>query len=619
MFRTITNQNKKCSMRIKLALFSFVLLLSLNNSGFASGFISDLNKSLSEKRIIKAIHHDKFELANQNLKKYINKYDENVGTYYLRYLIFSDIDNKDYSLENSFINAYNALEKYKSLNNEQKEKCIQKMYINEIVLEATSKMLENNLIRKYGNNLDSINLLLNILRNAKIENQNLVEKVKSKENNRMFVDAIKTNTIEDSGKFVDEAKVMDLHNIENKNIDTLKLNKISNLNDNKNNTTFIKYNSNSAIKNNVVDKENNIPSKSKNDRFQENIKSKQSVNSSGNSPEGIVTDNRSGCKLKTNKINFQINWNGACVDGYIDGKGECKFLKDNVLSFTYIGDFSKGTIIYPLTVLYPDGTKFFGELKEGKFFQGDFTFLDGTTFSGNWIDGKLNGQGTSTSKNGTVYVGEWKDNKKNGKGTLTMADGSKYVGEWKDNILSGSIIYYFTDGSVFTGVMENDEIIGYGTCTYPNGSVYTGNWKNGEIYGKVRLTKTNGESYSGDWKNGKENGQGTFTFADGSNYVGEWKDGKRNGFGTYTFIDGSKYIGEWSNNEINGQGTMIYKIGDEYAGEWKNGIKSGQGTYTFGDGSKYVGNWNGGRMIIGKVYTTTGEIAYDGDMANYYR
>lgn len=619
MIRTTTLKNKISGMRIKFAFLSIVLLFSMNNSVYATGVITDLTKSISEKKIFKAIDKNEFELATQNLNKHIKKYDEDLITFYLGYLIFSDNKNKKYSLENSFINSHKGLEKYKSLNYKQKAKYNQKFYINEKVLNAKTKMLQNNLLIKYGNNLDSINILLNLLQNAKIENKTFVEKVRLKEDILIFNEVIKSNKIENYSQFINETKNVELQNIAKFKIDSLKFNRILELSNNENFTTFRYDYPNSGIKNNVVHKVNNYETISENENYNNSIKTNQSWNLITNNHEGIVTDIRSGCQLFINKNNFQIIWNGACVDGYVDGKGECKFFKDNTLIFTYVGNFSKGTILYPLSILYPDGSKYFGVLKDGKYFQGDFTFVDGSIYSGNWIDGKLNGYGTSTSKNGSVYVGEWKDNKKNGKGSLTLADGSKYVGVWKDDTLSGLITFYFVDGSIFTGVMENDIINGYGTCTYPNGSVYTGNWKNGEIYGKGRLIKTNGESYYGEWRNGKENGQGTYTNTNGSNYTGEWLDGKRNGFGTNTYSDGTKYIGEWSNNAMNGQGTIIYKIGDRYAGEWKNGLKRGHGTYTFGDSCKYIGIWNAGRMIHGKVYTSKGQIAYDGDMENYYR
>ena len=48
-------------------------------------------------------------------------------------------------------------------------------------------------------------------------------------------------------------------------------------------------------------------------------------------------------------------------------------------------------------------------------------------------DGRPHGQGTEIKANGDTYTGEWKDGKENGQGTYTYADGTvTYTGEWKD-------------------------------------------------------------------------------------------------------------------------------------------------------------------------------------------
>ena len=40
---------------------------------------------------------------------------------------------------------------------------------------------------------------------------------------------------------------------------------------------------------------------------------------------------------------------------------------------------------------------------------------------------------TETFPNGSTYTGEWKDGKMHGQGTMTRADGTvTYTGEWKD-------------------------------------------------------------------------------------------------------------------------------------------------------------------------------------------
>ena len=53
-------------------------------------------------------------------------------------------------------------------------------------------------------------------------------------------------------------------------------------------------------------------------------------------------------------------------------------------------------------------------------------------------DGRPHGQGTETKANGTTYTGQWKDGKRNGRGTLTLPafpDGITYTGQWKDGEL----------------------------------------------------------------------------------------------------------------------------------------------------------------------------------------
>ena len=63
------------------------------------------------------------------------------------------------------------------------------------------------------------------------------------------------------------------------------------------------------------------------------------------------------------------------------------------------------------------------------------TFSDGSTYVGEWKNGKMNGQGTFTSKTGSTYVGEWRNNKKHGRGTYRYPDGSKVDGIWRNDKL----------------------------------------------------------------------------------------------------------------------------------------------------------------------------------------
>lgn len=59
-------------------------------------------------------------------------------------------------------------------------------------------------------------------------------------------------------------------------------------------------------------------------------------------------------------------------------------------------------------------------------------FHNGNFFVGRLLKGDLD-SGKMVYANGTTYVGEFKNGKRNGKGSLVYADGSKYEGGWLDD------------------------------------------------------------------------------------------------------------------------------------------------------------------------------------------
>ena len=75
---------------------------------------------------------------------------------------------------------------------------------------------------------------------------------------------------------------------------------------------------------------------------------------------------------------------------------------------------------------------------------------DGSTFVGEFKNGKMNGQGTLISSNGTKYVGEFKDGELKGLGALSSPNGSKYVGEY-DVMKNGKGVYKHWDGKIQSG------------------------------------------------------------------------------------------------------------------------------------------------------------------------
>jgi 1-phosphatidylinositol-4-phosphate 5-kinase len=74
---------------------------------------------------------------------------------------------------------------------------------------------------------------------------------------------------------------------------------------------------------------------------------------------------------------------------------------------------------------------------------GDHTveFPDGTSYSGQWKDGKMNGRGVLLWPPGDRYEGEWRDGTQNGQGTFAAADGSMYFGGWANGQMEGQGVF----------------------------------------------------------------------------------------------------------------------------------------------------------------------------------
>ena len=60
----------------------------------------------------------------------------------------------------------------------------------------------------------------------------------------------------------------------------------------------------------------------------------------------------------------------------------------------------------------------------------------------------------------TTYEGEWRGGKHNGHGTKDWGDGLRYVGEFVDGRMHGEGSYTLEDGYVMEGRFEHDEFVG---------------------------------------------------------------------------------------------------------------------------------------------------------------
>jgi hypothetical protein len=152
------------------------------------------------------------------------------------------------------------------------------------------------------------------------------------------------------------------------------------------------------------------------------------------------------------------------------------------------------------------------------------------------------GRGVMLYPDGSTYNGEWKDGKRHGKGILIYADGRRYEGKFADDQLHGEGIITLPDGRLIESYWDNGEQI---LARFANGDIFTGTWEEGTFCGEATVTLPNGDRYSGGFKQSKYNGYGVMAYADGSKYTGEFKDGKFDGKGAISFSDGTVIESEW--------------------------------------------------------------------------
>jgi hypothetical protein len=89
---------------------------------------------------------------------------------------------------------------------------------------------------------------------------------------------------------------------------------------------------------------------------------------------------------------------------------------------------------------------------------GSFTWLNGATYSGEWLNSKPDGQGEMVYSNGEKYTGEFKDGIIHGKGAYSFPDGQRHVGGFKDGLIHGPGIQTTPDGKTLIGIWENGKL-----------------------------------------------------------------------------------------------------------------------------------------------------------------
>lgn len=136
---------------------------------------------------------------------------------------------------------------------------------------------------------------------------------------------------------------------------------------------------------------------------------------------------------------------------------------------------------------------------------------DGSIYIGKWENGLQHGKGKLIHLNGTSYDGDWVEGKKDGDGIAKFPEGHKckeYNGKWKDGNYGSSGKFSFADGGVYDGGLLNGKFDGDGTYFYSDGTQFTGKWKEGKKHGEGTYTYPDKRPpYTAVWVNGIRQGK----------------------------------------------------------------------------------------------------------------
>ena len=204
------------------------------------------------------------------------------------------------------------------------------------------------------------------------------------------------------------------------------------------------------------------------------------------------------------------------------------------------------------------------------------TFVDGSSYKGEWLAGRMHGRGVLTSAGGDVYEGSFVEGRRCGNGKLVRADGSEYEGLWQD-----------------------DRYHGQGRYVSPKGNVYEGGWSYGSLP-QGRLTNKDW-TYEGEFEDMSPSGVGVTTYNDGRMYAGHWYKGFKQGLGRMEHPGGKVDFGFWDQGSLMRSGKKDFRTGSKVYGL---------------DISRHQGAWNWEDLALyadkkGEVYTAGAKMGYE--------
>jgi len=232
------------------------------------------------------------------------------------------------------------------------------------------------------------------------------------------------------------------------------------------------------------------------------------------------------------------------------------------------------------------------------------TYLDGSTYFGEWDDGARNGWGTHCEESGAISTGEWKNDKKDGIMIQFHAD---QLPKWTFQIWKVKLKFErcldqsdpLNHSEIFSGINQGN-IEDFKKKIFDQNLSPSYFQQLLEEDHRTEVKFEDGSTYYGRLSLTKREGDGSMIFSDGSKYFGSWQNNVFHGLGTFEIQGHQVYTGEFVNGLKEGGGTEWYGFDqlNRYEGEWKDGKKHGWGTFHFENGSKFIGHWKNGCPIM---------------------
>lgn len=125
------------------------------------------------------------------------------------------------------------------------------------------------------------------------------------------------------------------------------------------------------------------------------------------------------------------------------------------------------------------------------------SFLAKEVYVGYWDMGVRSGRGTHWNGDGKLYIGEWENNKRHGRGTYVInlprweenkhtefwlkENTENYTGEFVNGHYQGQGTYRWADGQKYVGGFFASEKHGHGTFYYATGTARQQYWEYGDL------------------------------------------------------------------------------------------------------------------------------------------